>query len=174
MADEAFTYEVYDQQLTALIECLTPREITKATKSGLRPSAKVIQRGVVSQLATKHPAAAKYSKEVAIKIWSKGGGYTVKLAQGKVGTKKNKKGVTVADSHIYILRFLSAGTAERYTKKGKFRGSIKASHFFSEGVLDTIDQAANRISADVMKAFEKAVIKAKKAHLPQNSGQPLK
>lgn len=170
---EGITYELYTAQLEALMDCLDAKQLKAAWRKGLRPSAKVIERGVLAQLQAKHPAAVKYSKEIAIKIWPSNTGYTVGLTKGQLSLQRSKSGRMIEYSHLYILRWLTKGTAKRQTKKGYNRGSIKGSGFFYQGVLETIDPAAQRISADVMKSFEKAVVKAKSVPITKKSGQPL-
>lgn len=163
MADNVFTYEIDDAQLSALINELDSRKIRAAYMQGLRPSAKTIERGVLAQLSARHPAAKKYSKEVRIKLWSKGGGYTVNLSQGQISFGFSKSGKLIEYSHLYILRWLSGGTEERYTKKGWRRGRITGSHFFREGVDQSINPAVDRIADDITKAFERAAAKARAA-----------
>lgn len=160
---ETFTYEIDSSQLEALMGELNARQLKAAWKSGLRPSAKVIERGVLAELASTHPAANKYRKEVAIKIWSKGSGYTVGMSKGQLSIAMSKKGVMVEYSHLHILRWLSAGTKDRYTKRGAKRGSITASHFFSTGVKNTIDPAIGNIGNDISKALQRAATRAKAA-----------
>lgn len=162
MAD-VFTYEIDTSQWEALIGELNARQLKAAWKSGLRPSAKKIEKGVLTQLAAKHPNAAKYSKELKVKIWSKGGGYTVGLSRGQIEFAMNKAGKLVEYSHLYILRWLSAGTAERYTKKGARRGSIAASHFFREGVQQNIQPAIDGMAGDITKALQRAAQRARAA-----------
>lgn len=159
----AFTYEIDTSQWDALMGELNARKLKAAWKSGLRPSAKTIERGVLSQLASKHPAANKYSKEVRIKMWSKSGGYTVNLSQGQLSFKISKSGKVVKDSHLYILRWLSAGTQPRKTKSGYNRGKITASNFFGEGVEQSLPSAIDSIDTDITKALQRAVMRARQA-----------
>lgn len=163
MADNVFTYDVDTSQWEALFREMNARQLKSAWKSGLRPSAKTIERGVLAQLDQKHPAAAKYRKEVKIKLWSKGGGYTVGLSQGQLSAGFSKSGELIEYSHLYILRWLSAGTQERYTKSGSRRGRIVGSGFFSEGVEQTLNSAIARIGSDVTKALERAAQRARQA-----------
>lgn len=165
--------EIYTAQLDALMDCLDAQQLKAAWRTGLRPSAKDIERGVLSQLAIRHPNATKYSKEVKIKVWSQGQGYTVALSKGQMEFRRSKSGKTIEYSHLYILRWLSKGTNVRTTRKGGNRGRIVGSHFFYKGVMQTIDAACNRISKDVLKSFEQAVEKAKRVALTEKSGQPL-
>lgn len=163
MVDDVFTYDVDTSQWEALFKEMNARQLKSAWKSGLRPSAKTIERGVLAQLDQKHPAAAKYRKEVKIKLWSKGGGYTVGLSQGQLSAGFSKSGELIEYSHLYILRWLSAGTQERYTKRGSRRGRIVGSGFFSEGVEQTLNPAIARIGSDVTKALERAAQRARQA-----------
>ena len=173
MTQDGITYELYTAQLEALMDCLDAQQLKSAWRNGLRPSAKVIERGVLTQLRAHHPNAAKYSKEVAIKIWKSGTAYTVGLSQGQLSLQRSKEGKMIEYSHLFILRWLTKGTVNRKTRKGYNRGAIKGSGFFYQGVLQTINPAAQRLSSDVMKSFEKAVIKAKSVPLTKKSGQPL-
>lgn len=173
MAQDGITYELYTAQLEALMDCLDVQQLKAAWRNGLRPSAKVIEGGVLAQLRTRHPNAAKYGKEIAITIWKSGAAYTVGLSRGQLSFQRSKKGKMIEYSHLFILRWLTKGTADRKTKKGYNRGMIKGSGFFRQGVLQTIDPATQRLSSDVMKSFEKAVVKAKSVPLTKKSGQPL-
>lgn len=164
MADEVMTYEIDNSQWDALFGGLTASKLRAAWKAGLRPSAQTIERGVLAELQGKHPNAYKYNKEVRIKIFSKGGGYRVNLSQGQLSFAPSKKtGELISYSHLYILRWLSGGTAERYTKKGWRRGSVVGSHFFELGVDNTLEPALDRIADDLTASFQKAVAKAKSA-----------
>lgn len=160
--DDVFTYDVDTSQWEALFSELNSRQLKSAWKAGLRPSAKTIERGVLTQLDRRHPAASKYRKEVKIKIWSKGGGYTVGLSQGQVESVI-RNGKLIKNSHLYILRWLSGGTQERFTKKSARRGRIVGSHFFLDGVKNTIDPAVQRIGTDITKSLERAVARARSA-----------
>ena len=162
MAD-TFTYEIDTSQWETLMGELNARKLKAAWKSGLRPSAKKIERGVLTQLSAKHPNAAKYSKELKVKIWSKGGGYTVGLSKGQIEFAMNKAGKLVEKSHLYILRWLAGGTKERFTKRGARRGSIAASHFFREGVQQNIQPAIDGMAGDITKALQRAAQRARAA-----------
>lgn len=158
---EVLTYEVDTSQWEALMSELDYRRLKAAWKSGLRPSAKMIEQGALAQLDAEHPAASKYRKEVKIELWSKGGGFTVGLSQGEISFAMSKSGKLIEYSHLYILRWLSAGTQERYTKSGARRGKIKASHFFSEGVNASIHPAAQSLGDNITKALTRAAQRAR-------------
>lgn len=162
MAD-TFIYEVDTSQWEALMGELNARQLKAAWKAGLRPSAKKIEKGVLTQLSAKHPNALKYSKELKVSVWTKGGGYTVGLSKGEVSFVMSKSGRLVEYSHLYILRWLAAGTKDRYTKKGYRRGKIVGSGFFLEGVKQTVDPAINGLGTDIMKALKRAADRAAKA-----------
>lgn len=159
MAD-VFTYEVDTAKWDTLMSELNARQLKTAWKAGLRPSAKTIERGVLTSLAAHHPNAVKYSKEVKIKLWSKGSGFTVGLSQGQLEFARSKSGKMIAYSHLFILRWLSTGTNERRTNKGAYRGQIQPSHFFSEGVKSSIDPAVNALGENITKALERAYSRA--------------
>lgn len=159
----AFIYEVDTSQWETLMGELNARKLKAAWKSGLRPSARKIQKGVVSELSTYHPAAYKYHKEVRIDLWSKGGGYTVELSQGEISMAMSKAGKLIEYSHLYILRWLSSGTAERYTKKGARRGRITGSMFFPKGVDKTTMPAIDGMAGDITKALQRAAQRARAA-----------
>lgn len=159
----AFVYEFESAQLDALFSELNAKQLRSAWKAGMRPSAKVIQAGVLSELSTSHPNAAKYSKEVGVKIFSKGGGFSVGLTGVQVRMSSSKDGYVANGEHLYILRWLSAGTKERQTKKGYNRGHITGSGFFARGVEKSIRPAMERLGSDIIKSFERAVARARKA-----------
>ena len=171
MADNVFTYDVDTSQWEALFREMNARQLKSAWKSGLRPSAKMIERGVIAELESEHPNAAKYKGELATQIWKKGGGYTVSLS-GRTLQFTTKKGKVVEGNHLYILRWLAKGTQERHTKSGAYRGRVVGSHFFKHAVDKTIEPAMQRIATDVQKSMERAVKQAA-AKAAKNSGQPL-
>lgn len=160
VSDGILVCEVDTSQWDTLMSELNPRQLKTAWKAGMRPSAKTIERGVQSSLAARHPNAVKYSKEIHIKLWSKGGGYTVGLSQGQLSTVMSKSGKVISSSHLYILRWLSTGTAERRTGRGYNRGKITASHFFSEGVNRTVEPAISALGDNITKALERAYARA--------------
>lgn len=168
---DTFQYEVDTSGIEALMEELNPKQLRAAWKSGLRPSAKMIERGVIAELEAEHPNAAKYKGELATQIWKKGGGYTVSLS-GRTLQFTTKKGKVVEGNHLYILRWLAKGTQERHTKSGAYRGRVVGSHFFKHAVDKTIEPAMQRIATDVQKSMERAVKRAA-AKAAKNSGQPL-
>lgn len=167
MSSGTLEYDVDTSSLESLMGELNARQLRSAWKSGLRPSARVIERGVREQLSVSHPAAVKYGDEIETQIWSKGGGYTVAIS-GKTVEFTNKKGRQVKGSHLYILRWLSRGTNPRFTQKGASRGFVKPSHFFRKGVDATIQPAMDRVADDIVKAIRRAVKRVRK-----KSGQPL-
>lgn len=163
MAEDFLTYQIDTSQWDTLMGELNYRRLKSAWRAGLRPSAQTIEKGVISELKAKHPAAYKYRAEVRIKMWSKGGGYTVGLSQGQLTMGFSKSGKLMEMSHLYILRWLSKGTAERHTKKGARRGRITASSFFPEGVEKNLQPAVFRIGNDITNALLRAVTRARAA-----------
>lgn len=162
MAD-TFTSEIDSSQWDALMRELTPRQLKSAWKSGIKQSAKVIERGVQSSLSAKHPNAVKYKKEIRLKIWSQGQGFTVNLSQGQIQMARSKSGKIIPYSHLYILRWLSGGTEPRRTHKDAYRGYITPSHFFAEGVNQSIDEATDSLVNNISNALGRAYSKAKAA-----------
>lgn len=163
MPEDFLTYQIDTSQWDTLMHELNYRQLKSAWRSGLRPSAQTIEKGVISELQAKHPAAYKYRAEVRIKMWPKGGGYTVGLSQGQLTMDFSKSGKLMEMSHLYILRWLSRGTAERYTKRGARRGRITASRFFPEGVEKNLQPAVFRIGDDITKALQRAFARARAA-----------
>lgn len=160
VSDGILVCDIDASQWDALMSELNPRQLKTAWKAGMRPSAKTIERGVQSSLAARHPNAVKYSKEIHIKLWSKGGGFTVGLSQGQLSTVMSKSGKVISSSHLYILRWLSTGTENRTTGRGYNRGKITASHFFSEGVKTSIEPAVSALGDNITKALERAYARA--------------
>lgn len=160
---DGLSIQIDSARFDALFDGLTASKLRAAWKQGLKPSAQVIERGVIESLYNSHPRAYKYHKEVKIKVFTKGGGYAVGLSQGQLSISMTKSGRLIDYSHLYILRWLSMGTAERYTKRGAYRGRITGSHFFSAGVSHSILPAIERIGEDITKAFERAQAKAREA-----------
>lgn len=161
---EVIVVEYDSTQWDALMSELNPSQLRRAYKAGMKPSAQVIQRYAVDELKSRHPAAAKYAKEVSIQVWTRGGGYTVALRQGQIALERSKSGNMVKYSHLYILRWLSTGVGtkdKRATKKGYNRGSIEGSHFFSTAVRKSIPEAVGIVGDSITKALEKAVRRAK-------------
>lgn len=158
---EVIVVEYDSTQWDALMSELNPSQLRRAYKAGMKPSAQVIQRYAVDELKSRHPAAAKYAKEVSIQVWTRGGGYTVALRQGQIALERSKSGDMVKYSHLHILRWLSTGVSNRATKKGYKRGSIEGSHFFSTAVRKSIPEAVGIVGDSITKALEKAVRRAK-------------
>lgn len=159
--DDIMVVEYDSTQWDALMSELSNSQFRRAYKAGMKPSAQVIQRYAVDELKSRHPAAAKYAKEVSIQVWRRGGGYTVALRHGEVALERSKSGNMVKYSHLHILRWLSTGVNGRATKKGYNRGSIEGSHFFSMAVRKSIPEAVGILSESITKSLEKAVRRAK-------------
>ena len=158
---EVIIVEYDSTQWDALMSELNPSQLRRAYKAGMKPSAQVIQRAAVEELERRHPAAAKYAKEVGIQVWTRGGGYTVALRQGQIALERSKSGNMVKYSHLHILRWLSTGVSNRATEKGYKRGSIEGSHFFSTAVRKSIPEAVGIVGDSITKSLEKAVRRAK-------------
>lgn len=149
--------QVDDSQFKALIAGIQPKELRKSLRKVQRSSAKVLVKGIRSELLAKHQPKngwqrASPERDISVKVFSLGGGYVVKLHD------RRKK-----ESGAYILRFLSTGTADRRTKKGYNRGHITASHFFRIGVEQNIGQATEEITKTLDATLQKAYQKAKNA-----------
>ncbi len=169
MNNGEFHYEVDTSGIEALMSELNVKQLRSAWKSGLRPSAKMIERGVIEELVANHPTAGKYKDELKTSLWRTGNGYTVSLS-GRTLEFVNAKGKVVSGNHLYILRWLAKGTKERRTKSGASRGRVIGSHFFKRGVDKTIEPAMQRVAADIQRSMERAVKRAA-AKAAQN-GQP--
>lgn len=158
---EIMTVEIDSAAFDALFNGLTASKLRAAWKKGLKPSAQILELGVLESLYSHHPRAFKYASELKVKIWTKGGGYTVGLSTGQLSISMSKSGDMIDYSHMYILRWLAMGTSERYTKRGFRRGRIIGSHFFAKGIANYIEPAIERIGRDITQAFEQAQAKAR-------------
>ena len=158
--NRAVKVELVSASWDTLMSELNARNLKTAWNSGMKATAKIISRGVESSLAAHHPNAVKYSKEMKTNLWVKGGGLTVFLGQGQLEMARSKSGKMINYSHLFILRWLSTGTAERHTKKNASRGKITASHFFAKGVEQSVDAALDSVGTNISKALERAYARA--------------
>lgn len=156
----AVKVELVSSTWETLMEELNARNLKNAWNSGMKATANIITRGVQASLSSHHPNAVKYSKELRASIWVKGGGLTVFLGQGQLEMARSKSGKMINYSHLFILRWLATGTAERHTAKGANRGKIVASHFFAKGVESSVDAALDSVGTNISKALERAYARA--------------
>lgn len=150
-----FSFE-FSSSLEELCSELSSKDFAKAVVTSLRPAAKVVMRGIKEELAASHPRAVKYKDELSAYFWKKGAGVTVALS-GKTVEFVSKKGKVVKGNHLHILKWLSAGTAERRTSRGAYRGKIAGSRFFKRGVEKTTDAALQLARGQIAKNIRKAV-----------------
>lgn len=142
-----------------LMKALSEKELKKAWKGGVRPAIRLLQRGARAELRARNPNLAKYEKEIVSWISRTGSTFSVRLGRGQLKIKK--KGTAQSKSHLYLLHWASAGTAQRATRKGYNRGAIEGTHFFKIAVEKNIQPAVDSLCTNLTKSLKKAVEKAR-------------
>ena len=140
-----YRVEVDTKKVNELLDRLNDDEGKKAIKSALRRSILIIrkqaQENLVSAVtdaefsSTKNGSTFKPLKnEINVAVYRNASGARVDLID------RRKKG-----SRAYMLKWFESGTKERATKKGANRGSINASHFFSNAVKSKQKEAEDSL-----------------------------
>lgn len=129
-----------------LISKWTISELNSSLKSASRQAARVLQRNTKLFLVASHPNATRPNPKWPFTIDQ--GVRLGKFEKGEINAKVHLLG------HRYLagthrLKWIAAGTKDRYTKKGQFRGHINPTHFFETAIRCTpiqqiLVQACNR------------------------------
>ena len=130
MSEVSFTYS--DGGLTKTLESLQGKDFRRMEKKAMRRGASVIKRQTVSNFKKELPAATqsseKYSDRLIDAVRS-----TVYEENNEVYFSVHVMGSRKKDSGTFRARFFEKGTKER-DGDGHYRGSIKATNFFSNAV----------------------------------------
>ena len=167
-----YRVEVDAKKVNELLDRLNDDEAKKAIKSALRKSILIIrkqaQENLVSAVtdaefgSTKNGVSFKPLKnEINIAVYRNASGARVDLLD------RRKKG-----SRAYMLKWFESGTKERFTKesstrsfwtnkKAAYRGTINASHFFSNAVKSKQKEAENSLEKNIIDSIMKVVNKKK-------------
>ena len=156
-----YRVEVDAKKVNELLDRLNDDEAKKAIKSALRRSILIIrkqaQENLVSAVtdaefsSTKNGSTFKPLKnEINIAVYRNASGARVDLID------RRKKG-----SRAYMLKWFESGTKERATKKGANRGSINASHFFSNAVKSKQKEAEDSLEKNIIDSIIKVANKKK-------------
>ena len=172
-----YRVEVDAKKVHELLDRLNDDEAKKAIKSALRKSILILrkqaQENLVSAVtdaefgSTKNGVSFKPLKnEINIAVYRNASGARVDLLD------RRKKG-----SRAYMLKWFESGTKERFTKesstrsfwtnkkrvtkKAAYRGSINASHFFSNAVKSKQKEAEDSLEKNIIDSIMKVANKKK-------------
>lgn len=153
MSDINMTYS--DGGLSELLKDLKGKEFRRIEKKAMRRGASVIKRQTISNFKKELPAATqpseKYSDRLIDAIRS-----TVYEEGNEVFFKIHVMGSRKKDSGTFRARFFEKGTKER-DSDGHYRGSIKATNFFSNAVSQTSSKAYNAINQTFTNEVQKII-----------------
>lgn len=153
MSDINMTYS--DGGLSELLKDLKGKEFRRVEKKAMRRGASVIKRQTISNFKKELPAATqpseKYSDRLIDAIRS-----TVFEEGNEVFFKVHILGSRKKDSGTFRARFFEKGTKER-EGGGHYRGSIKATNFFSNAVSQTSSKAYNAINQTFTNEVQKII-----------------
>ena len=136
--------EFSDAELQKALSEMSPKTFRTAVKAGMRRSLNIIKKKAVANYKAAYPGSDRY-KYIHAKVYRTGTGAMIDL----LFLKGNK------EARPYVLKFQNAGSKERGTKTGYYRGVMPASHFFSEAVESTKSQAQNELMRNVNEAIIK-------------------
>lgn len=162
-----YRVEVDATRVNELLKRLNDDEARKAIKSALRKSILIIRKQAQENLvhaainaefgSTKNGITFKPLKnEIKITVYRNASGARISLID------KRKKG-----SRAFMLPFFEEGTPERTaykksaTHKPANRGSINASHFFSNAVKSKQKEAENSLEKNIIDSIMKVANKKK-------------
>lgn len=144
-----------DGGLSELLKDLKGKEFRRIEKKAMRRGASVIKRQTISNFKKELPAATqpseKYSDRLIDAIRS-----TVYEEGNEVFFKIHVMGSRKKDSGTFRARFFEKGTKER-DSDGHYRGSIKATNFFSNAVSQTSSKAYNAINQTFTNEVQKII-----------------
>ena len=155
MSDVSFTYS--DGGVLNMINELKAKEFRRIERKSLSKTASVLKRSVKQQFKKDLPAAVqsseKYSDKLIDAIRS-----TVYEEQNEMMVKVHTMGSRKKDSGTFRSRFWAVGTKER-DGDGHYRGSIKATNFFSKGIDSASGKAVQTLNKTFSNEFEKILQK---------------
>ena len=156
-----YRVEVDATRVNELLKLLNDKEAKKAISSALRKSILIIrkqaQENLVSAVTDAEFSSSKngvsfkpLKNEINVAVYRNASGARVDLID------RRKKG-----SRAYMLKWFESGTKERATKKGANRGSINASHFFSNAVKSKQKEAEDSLEQNIIDSIMKVANKKK-------------
>ena len=155
MSDVSFTYS--DGGVLNMINELKAKEFRRIERKSLSKAANVLKRSVKQQFKKDLPAAAqsseKYSDKLIDAIRS-----TVYEEQNEMMVKIHTMGSRAKDSGTFRARFWAVGTKER-DGDGHYRGSIKATNFFSKGIDAASGKAVQTLNKTFTNELQKVIDK---------------
>ena len=155
MSDVSFTYS--DGGVLNMINELKAKEFRRIERKSLSKTASVLKRSVKQQFKKDLPAAAqsseKYSDKLIDAIRS-----TVYEEQNEMMVKIHTMGSRKKDSGTFRSRFWAVGTKER-DGDGHYRGSIKATNFFSKGIDSASGKAVQTLNKTYTTELQKVIDK---------------
>lgn len=155
MSDVSFTYS--DGGVLNMINELKTKEIRRIERKSLSKTASVLKRSVKQTFKKELPAATqtseKYSDKLIDAIRS-----TVYEEQNEMMVKVHAMGSRKKDSGTFRARFWAVGTRER-NSDGHYRGSIKATNFFSKGIDAASSKAVQTLNKTYTSELQKVIDK---------------
>jgi len=130
-----------------------PTKLKSPLKSAIRKSLNIIKKSAKSNLKQVTP---NYNKKDKYGLTLQDG-IVVKVDKDALSGRAEI--ISKGRKNNFKLKFFENGTASRYTKKKSFRGSMKATGFFSSAVNSTkskVDESLKKNLEDSLnKAFQK-------------------
>ena len=155
MSDVSFTYS--DGGVLNMINELKAKEFRRIERKTLSKTSSVLKRSVKQQFKKDLPAAAqsseKYSDKLIDAIRS-----TVYEEQNEMMVKIHTMGSRKKDSGTFRARFFAVGTKER-DGDGHYRGSIKATNFFTKGIDAASGKAVQTLNKTFTNELQKVIDK---------------
>ena len=155
MSEVSFTYS--DGGVLNMINELKAKEFRRIERKSLSKTASVLKRSVKQQFKKDLPAATqsseKYSDRLIDAIRS-----TVYEEQNEMMVKVHTMGSRKKDSGTFRSRFFAVGTKER-DGDGHYRGSIKATNFFSKGIDSASGKAVQTMNKTFTNELQKVIDK---------------
>lgn len=128
-----------------MVENLNAKEIKRAIRQPLNKVARTYRNSILSSMhSTGYNISAENDRYISKKAFIYPKEYDGKSGARAAISKTRKPG-----AKAYVLKFLNAGTIDRRTKKGYYRGKIQATNFFDSG--------ANAVNAPAEEELKKAV-----------------
>ena len=155
MSEVSFTYS--DGGVLNMINELKTKEIRRIERKSLSRTAGLLKRSVKQTFKKELPAATqtseKYSDRLIDAIRS-----TVYEEQNEMMVKVHTMGSRNKDSGTFRSRFFAVGTRER-NSDGHYRGSIKATNFFSKGIDAASGKAVQTLNKTYTTELQKVIDK---------------
>lgn len=155
MSDVSFTYS--DGGVFNMLNELKTKEIRRIERKSLSRTAGLLKRSVKQTFKKELPAATqtseKYSDKLIDAIRS-----TVYEEQNEMMVKVHAMGSRKKDSGTFRARFWAVGTKER-DGDGHYRGSIKATNFFSKGIDAASSKAVQTLNKTYTSELQKVIDK---------------